>query len=283
MDNETTPEVPEQVDAPDVETQEPIKSHPAHEKLLSELPEAWHQKVLPHLQEQDKFYQQEMEKYNGYKEFVDAGISPDVLRGGVNLAKAIESQPMDVYDSLTTYLKQNGLLTEDAKQTAREIMEDESGEDFEDMFENEKISPALQREIDQLKNFQTEQQEYMYNQQLEKETTSELARLETDMAQAKSQYNISEAHEVAVYDLMNAALNAGREVTVADAVRQLSAMIPGGLAPVGSRTPGEPAPTVVGSAGGAGIQAQNLRVPKDDDAKRAMLEQMFNEYKKSNQ
>jgi hypothetical protein len=111
MAEETQNETTEPVDTPETEIDtsvEELKPHPAHEKLLSELPEAWHQKVLPHLQEQDKYFQQKIEKYAPFDEFIDAGVSPDTLRGGINLAKAIESQPMDVYESLTTYLKQQG-------------------------------------------------------------------------------------------------------------------------------------------------------------------------------
>jgi hypothetical protein len=40
---------------------------------------------------------------------------------------------------------------------------------------------------------------------------------------------------------------------------------------------------VIGSAGGAGVQAQNLEVPKDDKGKRAMMEQLFKDYQKANQ
>jgi len=288
MAEETQIETTEPVDTPDVETPveapaDELKPHPAHEKLLSELPEAWHQKVLPHLQEQDKYFQQKIEKYAPYDEFIDAGVSPDTLRGGINLAKAIESQPMDVYDSLTTYLKQQGLLTEDAKQAAKEIMEDESGEDFEDIFDGEKLSPALKKEIDELKNFQKQQEEFMYNQQLEKETQTELARLESDMAKLKGQYALTEAHEVAIYDIMNAAINAGREVSLEDAAKQLASMIPGGFSAVTPSSSSEPAPTIIGSAGGAGIQAQDLNVPKDDREKKEMLARMFEQYKKSSQ
>lgn len=259
------------------------KAHPAHEKLLSELPEAWHQKVLPHLQEQDKYFQQEIEKYNGYKEFIEAGVSPDVLRGGLNLAQAIEQQPLDVYESLTTYLKQNGLLAEEAKQAAREIMEEESGEEFDDLFDSENIPASLKREIEELKNFQAQQQEYLYQQELERETQNELQRLEQGINDLRSKYEISEAHEIAIYDIMNAAINAGRDISLEQAAQQLAAMIPGGFQPAGGRSSAEPAPVVIGSAGGAGVQAQNLQVPKDDDAKRAMLAQMFEQYKKAGQ
>ena len=259
------------------------KAHPAHEKLLSELPEAWHQKVLPHLQEQDKYFQQEIEKYKDYKEFIEAGVSPDVLRGGLNLAQAIEQQPLDVYESLTTYLKQNGLLAEEAKQAAREIMEEESGEEFDDLFDEGNIPASLKREIEELKNFQAQQQEYLYQQELERETQNELQRLEQGISDLRSKYEISEAHEIAIYDIMNAAINAGRDISLEQAAQQLAAMIPGGFQPAGGRSSAEPAPVVIGSAGGAGVQAQNLQVPKDDDAKRAMLAQMFEQYKKAGQ
>jgi hypothetical protein len=77
---------------------------------------------------------------------------------------------------------------------------------------------------------------------------------------------------------MNAALSAGREISVADAARQLSQMIPGGFAPAGQA---EPAPTIVGNAGGAGVVAPDLSIPKDDKGKREMLAQMFDQYNKS--
>ena len=261
-----------------------LKPHPAHEKLLSELPEAWHQKVLPHLQEQDKFFQQEIEKYGPYKEFVDAGISPEILRGGMNLARAIETQPLDVYESLTTHLKQNGLLAAEAKQAAKQIMEDESGEDFEDIFDGEENIPAsLKRELAELRNMTEQQQQMFYDQQLEAETQKELQALETGMNDLKGKYQISEAHEIAIYDIMNAAINAGRDISLDEAARQLSAMIPGGFQAVNASRQAEPAPMVIGSAGGAGIQAQNLEVPRDDDGKRDMLAKMFENYKKASQ
>jgi hypothetical protein len=289
MAEETQIETTEPVEiagAPVVEApSEPeLKPHPAHERLLSELPEAWHQKVLPHLQEQDKYFQQEIEKYTPYKEFVEAGVSPEILRGGMNLAKAIETQPMDVYSSLTTYLRQNGLLAEEAKQAAREIMENESGEDFEDIFDgDDQISPALKREIDELKQMTQQQQEYLYNQRLESETQRELQILEDGVSRLRQQYNITEAHEIAMYDIMNAAINAGRDITLQEAAQQLAAMIPGGFQSLAAKTAAEPAPTVIGSAGGAGIQAQNLEVPRSDDEKRAMLASMFEQYKKATQ
>lgn len=279
MSDETqvSPEQTTEIDS-SVETHEETKVHPAYDKLLAELPEAWHSKVTPYLQEQDKYFQQQLEKYTPFKDLVDEGVSADLIKGGLNLARAIENDPTEVYTSLQTYLKDQGLLAEEAKQVAQSMMEEESGEDFEDMFDGEKIPKALQKEIDALKAQQSEAQDYIYQQELAKETEKYATELESEMAKLKSVHSINEAHEVAIYDIMNGALNAGREITVAEAARQLSQMIPGGFSPAGQSAE---APTIVGNAGGSGVVAPDLSVPKDDKGKRAMLAQMFDQYNKS--
>jgi hypothetical protein len=265
------------VDATPVETES--KVHPAHEKLLAELPEAWHAKVTPHLQEQDKYFQQQLEKYTPFKDYVEQGVSPDLILGGLNLARAIESNPQEVYASLKDYLGQQGLLPEEAAQAAADIMENESGDDVEDIFDN--VPAELKKEIEDLKQFKTKQEEFQYQQELEKETERYTVELETEMADLKGRFNISEAHEIAMYDLMNAALNAGRELSLAEAAQQLQAMV-GPFAATNGQV-FEPAPTVIGSAGGAGVVAPNLQIPKDDKGKKEMLAQMFEEYRKANQ
>jgi hypothetical protein len=278
---EQTTEAETNVVAPAPSGEPEYKAHPAHERLLSELPEAWHQKVIPHLQEQDKYYQQQMEKFTPFKEYVDQGVSPEVILGGINLARAIETQPTEVYASLKDYLLSQGLLEEDAKQAAKNIMEEESGEDFDDMFDDSEVPSALKKELQELRALQEEQSSYIQSQELEKATAEYTTELETEMETLRSQYSITEAHEMAIYDLMNAALNAGREISVADAAKQLQGMV--GTFQRAGAVPAENAPMVIGSAGGAGVQAQNLEVPKDDKGKRAMMEQLFKDYQQANQ
>jgi hypothetical protein len=278
---EQTTEAETNVVAPVSSGEPEYKAHPAHERLLSELPEAWHQKVIPHLQEQDKYYQQQMEKFTPFKEYVDQGVSPEVILGGINLARAIETQPTEVYASLKDYLLSQGLLEEDAKQAAKTIMEEESGEDFDDMFDDSEVPSALKKELQELRALQEEQSSYIQSQELEKATAEYTVELESEMDNLRTQFSITEAHEMAIYDLMNAALNAGREISVADAAKQLQGMV--GTFQRAGAVPAENAPMVIGSAGGAGVQAQNLEVPKDDKGKRAMMEQLFKDYQKANQ
>lgn len=271
-----TQAVPEQpVDVvPEAPVEESSKAHPGWDKLLNEIPEAWHGKVTPYLQDADRNFQQQLEKYTPFKEYVDQGVTPELISGGLNLARAIESNPKEVYDNLKTYLIDNGVMPADAAKEAASIMENESGEDIEDIMDD--VPAALKKEIEDLKNFKTEQEKRQYEAELEKATQDYAAQLETEMTDLRSKYQITEAHEIAIYDLMNAAINAGREVTLADAAQQLQKIV-GNFSPVGA-TPAEPAPLIVGNSGGAGVPAPNLEIPKDDKGKAEMLRKMFAEY-----
>ncbi len=282
MSDETQalPDQTTETESPVVETPaEPqVKAHPAHEKVLSEIPEAWHQKVIPHLQEQDKYYQKEMEKFTPFKEYVDQGISPDLISGGINLARAIETNPTEVYASLQEYLQQQGMLPGEAAAAAQDMMEDETDEDFEDLFDGN-VPSGIKKELDELKARQAEADDYIYQQELDKATQEQIQTLESEMGALRKAHNISDAHEVAIYDLMNAALNAGREISVAEAAQQLQAMV----GPFGSASAsGEAPPTIVGSSGGAGIPAMDVSVPKDDKGKKEMMARLFEEYQRAN-
>ncbi len=273
-----TQAVPEQpVDVtPETPQDDSGKVHPAWDGLLNEIPEAWHSKIAPHLQNADRNFQQQLEKYTPFKEYVEQGIAPDLISGGLNLARAIESNPKEVFDSLKAYLAENGLLEEEAAQAAADIMENESGDSIDDIFDD--VPKALKKELDELKQFKTQQEQRQYEQELEKATQDYTRELETEMASLRANYQISEAHEVAMYDLMNAALNAGREITLADAAKHLQSMV-GAFLPVGA-SPSSPAPVIMGSSGGAGIPAPDLSIPKDDKGKREMLAKMFADYNK---
>lgn len=282
MSEETQLNAEQTTETPVVETpqvEEP-KVHPAYEKLLSELPEAWHSKVTPHLQEQDKYFQQQLEKYTPFKRFADDGVTADLIEGGLGLARMIDEDPVTVYQNLQKYLKDQGLLAEEAKQAAAEMMEEESGEDFETMFDGEKIPAALQKEIDALRAKTEEVAGWKNEQELARDTEAQMAQMDAEMASLRAQHSISEAHEVAIYDLMNAALAGGREISVTEAAKQLSDMI-GGF-PSAGQAVAEEAPTIVGSSGGAGVVAPDLSIPKDDKGKKAMLARMFDQYNAAN-
>jgi hypothetical protein len=282
MSEETQQIADQTTETPVVETQaEEPKVHPAYEKLLSELPEAWHQKVTPHLQEQDKYFQQQLEKYTPFKKYVEEGIPVELIEGGLSLARSLEEDPVDTYVRLQSYLKQQGMLPEEAQQAAKDAMEEASGEDFDDLFDGEEVPKALKKELDALRAKTEEVENWRNEQQLAKDTEEYTMQLDADMARLREVHTINPAHEKAIYNLMDAALASGREITVAQAAKELSDMI-GGL-PSAQPQGGEPAPMVIGSAGGAGVIAPDLSIPKDSQGKKEMLVKMMEEYRRANQ
>jgi hypothetical protein len=273
-------ETPE-VESPDLETpeapaSEPYKAHPAHEKLLAELPEAWHQKVLPHLQEQDKYYQQQMEKFSPYKDLLDNNVDPDYINQSIQLAKAISEDPITIHENLTRALMAQGLLEEDAEEAAAEIMEDE------DFYEESELSPKLKKELAARDAKLEELQTKLSEQDFERQTAEEYEIIEAELKGLRDVYQVTDQQEQAIVELMESAIARGQDLSVIDAAKKLVSITGVGFKKVGAaEATGLDAPIVVGASGG--VPFESVTVPKDEKAKKAMLAQMFEQELKARQ
>ena len=260
-------EAPQETEAPEA------KPHPAHEKLLAELPEAWHSKVTPHLQDMDRNVQQQLEKYSPYKQFIDDGVDPDYLNKSVQLARAIAENPVEVHGNLTKALMDQGLLRKDAEEQASEIMEENSDESSlyeEDIPDSVKKQMEAQRaELDAIKG-------QMSEQELSRQTDVELKAINAEFDDLKSKYEVSPAQEQAVIELMESGLARGEMMSVYQAAKKLVEITGSGFKKAGQADLSQPnAPTVVGGDGGNGVPFESVEVPKDEKAKREMLADMF--------
>lgn len=262
---EVTPDAPAATDA------EPAKVHPAYEKLLAELPEAWHEKVKPHLQEQDRYFQQQLEKYSPYKQFLDDGVDASYISQSMQLAQAIAADPVTVHQNLTTMLMQQGLIRSQAEAQASQMMDDATDSEYEE----EGLTPAMKRELEKRDAEMNQLKEQMGREQFEKATQIELQRLNQELDGLRSNYDISAKQEAAILELMDAAMARGQDMTVYQAAKKLVDMTGVGFAKKGAATGGSPAPTVLGGAGGAGVPFEAVEVPKDNKGKKEMLAQMF--------
>lgn len=271
-------ETPE-IESPDLETPEApagetFKAHPAHEKLLAELPEAWHQKVLPHLQEQDKYYQQQMEKFSPYKDFVENNIDADYINQSIQLAKAISEDPVTIHENLTRALMAQGLLEEQAEEAASEIMEDD------DFYEESELSPKLQRELAARDAKLEELQAHLAEQEFERQTAEEYEIIEAELSGLRDVYEVTAQQEQAIIELMEAAVARGQDMSVIDAAKKLVSITGVGFKKVGAaNAAGLEAPIVVGSTGG--VPFESVEIPKDFKDKKAMLAQMFEQQMKA--
>jgi hypothetical protein len=256
-------------EAPQAPAAEESKVHPAYEKLLAELPEAWHNKVIPHLQEQDKYFQQQLEKYTPFKEFME--YDPNVLRDSLKLADVAVNDPVALYRNLADHLRNQGLI-EQAAEADRAADDAEDGEKVD--LDDYEIDPAIKKEFERRDALLQQQQEMLESIEYEKQVAEETKALESEIQEITSKYNIPDATMDKILKLMEVQLERGEDATVYTAAREL-AEITGIKYQLRTDLPREEAPIVAGSSGGAGIPAERLSVPKDEKGKRQMLEQMF--------
>jgi hypothetical protein len=263
IDSSSEVEAPEAPSAPEAPE---AKIHPAYEKVLAELPEAWHEKIVPHLQEQDKYFQQQLEKYTPFKEFMDVDISPDVIRDSLRLAEVAVSDPVYLYRTLADQLRSQGLLDE------AEFVEQEADKIEESDDDDYELSPALQKEFAARDAKLQEQEEYIENVKFEAEVNYEYAELENQIADLNSRYDVTDAQMDKILKVLEIQLATDDNATVFTAAREL-AEIAGIRYPAKGVNPKEDAPTVMG--GGGGVPSQAFELPKDMKGKKAMLAQMF--------
>lgn len=258
------PEAPEAPAAPESSAEEP-KIHPAYEKLLAELPEAWHAKVTPHLQEQDKYFQQQLEKYTPFKEFME--YDPNVIRDSLKLADVAVNDPVALYRNLADHLRSQGLIEE-------ADLADEAADEAELELDDYEIDPAIKKEFDRRDQLLQQQQEYLESIEYEKQVEQETRILETQIQEITSKYDIPDQTMDRILRLMEVQLERGEDADLYSAAREL-AEITGIKYTRRGDLPAAEAPTIVGSAGGAGIPTEALSIPKDQKGKKQMLEQMF--------
>jgi hypothetical protein len=256
-----------EVDAPEAPSEPETKVHPAYEKVLAELPEAWHEKIVPHLQEQDKYFQQQLEKYTPFKEFMDVDISPDVIRDSLRLAEVALTDPVYLYRTLAEQLRENGMLEEAEMVDKQADIAEEASED-----EDYELSPALRKEFDARDAKLKEQEEYIEGVKFEAEVQAEQAELESQIDELTSRYDVTDAQMDKILKVLEIQLASDDNATIFTAAREL-AEIAGIRYPAKGVNPKEDAPTVLG--GGGGVPSEAFEVPKDVKAKKAMLAQMF--------
>jgi hypothetical protein len=262
------------LETPEAPANESFKAHPAHEKLLAELPEAWHQKVLPHLQEQDKYYQQQMEKFSPYKDFIENNIDADYINQSIQLAKAISEDPVAIHENLTRALMAQGLLEEDAEEAAAEIMEED------DFYEESELSPKLKKELAARDAKLEELQAHLEEQDFERQTAEEYQIIEAELKGLRDVYEVTDQQEQAIVELMESAIARGQDISVIDAAKKLVSITGVGFKKLGAaQATGLDAPVVVGA--GSGVPFEAVNIPKDFKDKRNMLAQMFEQQMKS--
>lgn len=89
----------------------------------------FYQTIKPHLDKSDAEYGRKISETNKalapWKSFVDEGLDPDTLRQAMTITQQLNQNPLQAYNSLGTYLRQQGLISEEAQQQLDELGEEE--------------------------------------------------------------------------------------------------------------------------------------------------------------
>lgn len=101
-------------------------------------------KLRPHLAKQDSAYQELSTKYSPYKDYVDNGVSPEVITQSLNAMRFMNENPKEFHERLSKYL---GITVAEAKKLDEQAQEDSQDSD------DEEVDPRLkgiQQKLDEL-------------------------------------------------------------------------------------------------------------------------------------
>lgn len=177
-------------------------SNPAWQELLSVVPEELHEQVKPHLQKWDQNFDQVQSKYSPYKSFAEQNISPDDLQYAYQVARQMETDPMQMIKALTDYAKENDLWQDENPVAAEEDGQGLDDEGLPDITQHPKFV-ELQQLVEtigsQLIQERQAQQEAQEDQELNEtldSLTEELGEFDREWVLQKALQDLESGQEV---------------------------------------------------------------------------------------
>lgn len=151
--------------------------NPAWAPVREALGDIMFHKIRPHLQEWDTAAQKRVtdvnSKYEPWKGFADGGVSPDDVKRAIGIVQGIDSNPLQMYQALQTFLTQQGLLENQVQAPGQQEVEPGEEEDPRDVALRE-----LQEQQAQVAQFlqaqQMAAQEAEYNRQADTALDAEI-------------------------------------------------------------------------------------------------------------
>jgi len=155
--------------------------NPAWSEILSAVPEEYHQALTPHLTSWDKGvndrFQKIHDEYQDFKPYKEKGLGRDELDFAVNLAERIENEPLEIYQALESYLRNEGMLEALSQ-----------GEDTGTSQTVDEPNDVYARRISELETgFNTVAEAYLLEQQMKADAEQD-ALLESEISDLQDKY-----------------------------------------------------------------------------------------------
>lgn len=231
--------------------------NPAWTEALSAIPEQFHQTLTPHFQQWDQSAQdriesvnQQLSQFDGFKPFLETGISPQDLEQAAQLAYMVQTDPQAVYNALA---EAHGF---GSGETEGEEVEGEGEEGQAQNFQDPRFD-QLQQGLDLVAQTILQQEQTKISQAADSKLDAEINELKTKYPTFDENYFLSLMANGATAD------------EAAQAYEKLTQNIL-------QQNPRPFAPTVMGnSGGGTGLPSQAIDPTKlSDKDRRALVAQM---------
>lgn len=227
------------------------KGNPAWNDIRSELGDPVFSKIEPHLRkfdsEHDRSISKLNEEYAWARELTKNGVTPQQVTASLQLARALDESPEQIYDRLGQFLQQQGRMPNSAAELEAKTddPEDEEGE----LPDDPRIA-ALQEQNERMMQFLQEQQRAEETRQADASLDAEIEALKanTDLNLSKEDIREVLQRAVAIFH------TTGREMPLADVAADYIASVRNRI--LSTTRPGETAPRLVPTSGGNAAVAQ---------------------------
>jgi hypothetical protein len=155
--------------------------NPAWEGISSKLDPISFHAIQDDLKAMDAAAQKRIESQNAqyapYKQFVDAGATPEDITAALNIAQQINSNPEAIYQALESFLTDNGRLPS-KKELAQEVKENEAEAQGQQPVEDPRIQ-QIEAQQQQIAEYFQQQQHAQAVAQADAELQQETTTLQT--------------------------------------------------------------------------------------------------------
>lgn len=238
QDSEVTPEAPEapettqgnnqQQDTPELpaggDVPEGFSGHPAWKPFEEALGPIQYRAIEPHLRSMNEAFESKIraqnEQLKPWKNFIDGGVTPEVLNIGIDLLGRLNSDPVAVYRELEEHLRSTGQL-EAAAQVAAAA---DQIEDEQDGDENPELK-ALREQVTQLTQDQQAwlqmQQEQMQRAQFEQDVEKQVSTFKNEVQQLENAGFDRQTIKLAIDRAELHYTRTGKPLSITDAAKQV--------------------------------------------------------------
>ncbi len=98
--------------------------------LLADIPQEFHSKVTPHLQNWDRGIQQRFQENAAWKPVQSSGMSPEMVQQAIQLARSMQEDPRGVYDAMGQHYN----FQQAVQQAVAQQQEDDSDNPYAQRF-----------------------------------------------------------------------------------------------------------------------------------------------------